>query len=209
MKFERPKCPKLVLIEYNCIFLFQTGKFQYPSFTQNVIKSSLFVVGHLQKGRMVLETSLLSQLNNTKQSREICLTCFFSSFSLSESCRSSVLISSCKTYYCFIFGSLYILTCYRSVSSWSIHTIIDILRWHAERMLCRQGTANDKPLGCYVNCNFLCRYVFLSRGEKNRPYTFKKFNRELLFKGFQELRIHHLAIGINESYCSLKNTLYI
>ena len=41
MKFERPKCPKLVLIEYNCIFLFQTGKFQYPSFTQNEIKSSL------------------------------------------------------------------------------------------------------------------------------------------------------------------------
>ena len=32
----------------------------------------------------------------------------------------------------------------------------------------------------------------------------QKFNRELLvrFKGFQELRIHHLAIGINKSYCS-------
>ena len=131
MKFQRPKCLQLVRIEYNRIFLFQTGKFQYPSFTQIVIKSFLFAVGHLQKGRMVLETSLLSQLSNTKQSREICLTCFFSSLSLSESCRSSVLISSCKTCYC----CLYILTCYRS--SWTIHMIIDIVRRHAERMLCR------------------------------------------------------------------------
>ena len=64
MKFQRLKCPKLVRIEYNRIFLFQTGKFQYPSFTQNVIKSSLFAVGHLQKGRMVL-----SQLNNTKHEK--------------------------------------------------------------------------------------------------------------------------------------------
>ena len=59
MKFQRPNI-KLVRIEYNRIqfFLFQTGKFQYPSVTQNVIKSFLFAVGHLQKGPMVLETSL-------------------------------------------------------------------------------------------------------------------------------------------------------
>ena len=205
MKFQRFK---LVRIEYNRLF-FPNWQVSIPVCYLEP-KSFLFAVGHLQlKGRMVLETGpLLSQRNNTEWSENY-ITCFFSSLSLCESCRSSVLISGCKTYYCFIFGSLYILTCCRSVSSWSIHKIIDILRWHAERMLCRQGTANDKPLGCYVNCNFLCRYVFLSRGEKNRPYTFKKFNRELLFKGFQELRIHHLAIGINESYCSLKNTLYI
>ena len=202
MKFQRFK---LVRIEYNRLFFSKLASFN----TRLLPKSFLFAVGHLQlKGRMVLEAPLLSQRNNTKWS-EICITCFFSSLSLYESCRSSVLISSCKTYYCFLLSSLYILTCYRSVSSWSIHTIIYSLRWHAERMLCRQGTANDKPLGCYVNCNFLCRYVFLSGGEKNRPYTFKKFNRELRFKGFQELRIHHLAIGINEPYCSLKNTLYI
>ena len=175
-------------------------------------KSFLFAVGHLQlKGRMVLETSLQSQRNNTKWS-EICITCFFSCLSFSIWKLSIFSLDpKLQTCYCCIFNSLYILTCYRSVSSWSIHTIIDILRWHAERMLCRQeGTANDKPLGCLVNCNFLCRYVFPSRGEKNRPIVhLKKVNRELRFKGFQELRIHHLAIGINKSYCSLKNTLNI
>ena len=207
MKFQRPKCPKLVRIEYNRIFLFQTGKFQYPSFTQNVIKSSLFAVGHLQKGQMVLETSLLSQLNNTKQSREICLTCFFSSFSLSESCRSSVLISSFKTCYC----CLYIYTHLLPLVMDHTHD-----NWHCA-VTCRKDVVlrnyeRQTLIGCHVKCNFLVdvySYVFLSRGEKNRPYTFKKFNRELRFKGFQELRIHHLAIGINESYCSLKNTLYI
>ena len=36
-------------------------------------------------------------------------------------------------------------------------------------------------------------------------------HRELLvrFKGFQELRIHHLAIGINKSYCSHGNQMLL
>jgi len=126
MKFQRPK---LVRIEYNRTFLFQTGKFQYPYITQNVCKSSHFAAGHLQlKGRMVLETSLLSQLNNTKQSREICLTCFFSSLSLSE---SSLDLKLQNLLLLFIYTH-----CCRS--SWTIHMIIDIVRWHyEERMLCR------------------------------------------------------------------------
>ena len=41
MKFQRFK---LVRIEYNRIFLLQTGKFQYPSVTQNLSRSFLQLV---------------------------------------------------------------------------------------------------------------------------------------------------------------------
>ena len=159
---------------------------------------------------MVLETPLLSQRNNTKWS-EICITCFFSSLSTYES-TLSIFSLDLKLQNLLLFHfQVFIYTHLLPLRVVMEHTHDN---WYfavtcRKDVKCRQGTANDKPLGCYVNCNFLCRYVFLPRGEKNRPYTFKKFNRELRFKGFQELRIHHLAIGINESYCSLKNTLHI
>ena len=46
MKFQRFK---LVRIEYNRIFLLQTGKFQYPSVTQNLSRSFLQLVIYSQK----------------------------------------------------------------------------------------------------------------------------------------------------------------
>ena len=51
---------------------------------------------------------------------------------------------------------------------------------------------------------YIVTYSYQGERKIGLLYTFKKFNRELLvrFKGFQELRIHHLAIGINKSYCS-------